>query len=338
MDISASLKMLCSCTGVSGDENSAARAALDLLLPYAPDAYVDKFGNVRAFIGDRSNGKPTLLLDAHIDEIGLVVTYIDKDGFIKIDKCGGIDRRLVLAQTVTIWGKTPIKGVVSTLPPHVAKDSDKTAKFSDLAIDAGYSAEQLSEIVSLGDRITVDGEFEQMNGSLVTSKAIDDRSGVCAILYALEQLKGGESKFNLAVQFSVQEEVGGTGAKISAFDTDADFGIAVDVSFAKTPGVKPEKSGKMGDGAMIGFAASLDHALSRRLTDLAKSSEIKYQCEIMGGSTGTNADEIASSRRGIRTMLISIPLKYMHTPVEVVDIEDIKSVGSLIAEFAKEGE
>lgn len=337
MEIKETLKALCEADGVSGGELNASKAALALLAQYAPDASIDHFGNVTAFIGDKSNGKPTLLLDAHIDEIGLIVTYIDDKGFIKVANCGGIDRRLLLAQTVTIWGKKPVKGVISTLPPHVASDSDKAAKLEDIAIDTGFTKEQLEEIVSLGDKITFDAEFSDLCGDKVTGKAIDDRSGVASILYALELLRGAELKFNLAVQFAVQEEVGGRGAKIAAYNAEPDFAIAVDVSFARTPGVEAWKAGKMGDGAMIGVAAALDRDLSDRLIALAKERDIPFQREVMGGDTGTDADDIAATRSGVRTMLISIPQKYMHTPAEVVDLKDVKAVGALIAAFAEEG-
>ena len=338
MDIKETLKALCRADGVSGGELNASKAALELLKRYAPDAEIDPFGNVTAFIGDKANGRRTLLLDAHIDEIGLIVTYIDDDGFIKVSNCGGTDRRLLLAQTVTIWGKEPIKGVISTLPPHVASDSDKAAKLEDIAIDTGFTKEQLEKIVSLGDKITFDAEFADLWGEKVTCKAIDDRSGVAAILYALELMKDKELKFNLAVQFAVQEEVGGRGAKIASYNAEPDLALAVDVSFARTPGVEAWKAGKMGGGAMIGISASLDRQLSQRLIDLASKRDIPFQREVMGGDTGTDADDIALTRGGVRTMLLSIPEKYMHTPVEVVDLQDIKAVSALIAAFAEEGE
>lgn len=337
MDINNVLKTLCSAPGVAGEEKSASETACELLKKYADNAAVDLFGNVTAFIGDKSSGKETLLLTAHIDEIGLIVSYIDDKGFIKVGKCGGIDTRLLAAQTVTVWGKKPIKGVISTLPPHVNPDTKKAMKLENAAVDTGYSKKQLEKIVSLGDKITFDSSFAQLMNGRVTGKAIDDRSGVASILYALELLKGRELKYNLAILFAVQEEVSSKGAIIGSYTAEPDLAIAVDVSFAQTPDVKPWKCGKMGEGAMIGIAPSLSKDITRELTAIAEEKGIKHQTEVMGSRTGTDADDISISKCGVRTGLISIPQKYMHTPVEVVETADIEAVGRLMAEFANAG-
>lgn len=335
MDITEILKKLCEADGVSGCEGNAAKTAADLLRAYASDAAADSFGNVTGFIGDRNNGKKTLLLEAHIDEIGFVVTYIDDKGFIKVAECGGTDRRLYAAQTVTIHGKAPVRGMIATLPPHVQSDSKAAMKKEELVIDTGYTKEQLEKLVSLGDRVTIDGKFSVMNGTRVTGKAIDDRGGVAAVLYALDLLKDKETAYNIAVLFASQEETGSRGAKIGAYNADADIALATDVSFAYTPGAKKEKCGVMGKGAMIGIAPVLSDEVTAELKRIAKNKEIPVQFEVMGGDTGTDADEISIAKSGVKTGLISIPLKYMHTPVEVVDTADICAVGRLMAEFAE---
>ena len=327
------LRQLCEADGISGEENSAAQTALKMLKEFDENAYIDSFHSVIGYIGEKDGKKPTLLLDAHIDEIGLIVTFIDDDGFIKVGQCGGIDRRLLLAQTVTVQGKEKIKGVISTLPPHVSADAKTAAKTEDIAIDTGFSKEELLARVSLGDKIVFDSGFSELPNDRVSCKAIDDRSGVAAILYALGLVKGKECAFNLAVQFSSQEELGGTGATIAAYNSAPDFAIAVDVSFAATPDAKPHLCGKMGQGVMIGYAPSLDKEMSARMTELAKKAEISYQTEVMSGKTGTNADEITVTRNGVRSVTLSIPEKYMHTPVETVQISDIENTGRLIAEF-----
>ena len=334
MNITEVLKKLCEATGVSGSEENACSVALQLLKEYAPDAKADKFGNVTAFIGDRNNGKKTLLLEAHIDEIGFIVTYIDDKGFIKVGECGGTDRRLYAAQTVTIHAKAPVKGVIATLPPHVNSDTKTAMKASEIVIDTGYSKDELEKLVSLGDRVTIDGKFSVMNGTRVTGKAIDDRGGVAAVLYALDLLKNKETDYNIAVLFASQEETGSRGATIGAYNADADYALATDVSFAYTPGAKKEKCGIMGKGAMIGIAPVLSDEVTGELKRIAAEKKIPVQFEVMGGDTGTDADEISITKSGVKTGLISIPLKYMHTPVEVVDTEDICTVGRLMAEFA----
>ena len=337
MEINKVLEKLCCAVGVSGSEEGASEVACELLKEYADNASVDKFGNVTAFIGDKNNGKKTLLLEAHIDEIGFVVTYIDDKGFIKTAECGGTDRRLYAAQTVTIHSKHPVRGVISTLPPHVSSDSKSAMKKEDIVIDTGYNKETLEKLVSLGDRITIDGKFSVLSGTRVSGKAVDDRGGVAAVLYALSLLKDKEADYNIAVLFASQEETGSRGATIGAYTSEADYCLSTDVSFAYTPGAKKEKCGIMGKGAMIGISPVLSEEVTEKLKAVASDKNIPVQFEVMGGETGTDADEISVIKSGIKTGLISIPLKYMHTPVEVVDTEDIKAVGKLMYKFAVGG-
>lgn len=337
MNTTEVLNSLCSQAGVSGGEFPASKCALQLLKNYTENAKIDDFGNVIGYLGE-DESKPLILLDAHIDQIGFTVTYICDDGFLKVGKCGGIDVRTLLAQTVTIHGKETLKGVISTLPPHVAKEKDKAAKLEDIVIDTGLSGERAKELISQGDFVTVDGRFSVLAGNRVCSPATDDRAGVVSLLYALEILKEDkELPFRVAVQFAAQEEVGGRGARIAAFNIDPDYAIAVDVSFAQSKGVDPSKCGKLGKGPMIGIAASLDRKISAGLIETAKSAEIPYQTEVMGGDSGTDADDISVSRGGVRTGLVSVPQRYMHTPCEVLDIADIENTGRLIAEFIKKG-
>ena len=334
------LEKLCGAAGVSGAEGNAAETAAKLLAEYAPDAATDKFGCVSGFIGDRNNGKPTVMLEAHIDEIGFIVTYIDDDGFLKVGNCGGTDRRLYAAQTVTVHTEGgDISGVICTLPPHVASDSSKSMKTEEVAIDIGYTSREAAEkVVSPGDRVTIDNTLAALCGTRVTSKALDDRAGVAAVLYALELTKGRELPYNVEVLFASQEEVGSRGAVIAAYRSRADVALATDVSFAYTADEKKHECGTMGKGAMIGISPVLDREITAELKKLAAEQKIPHQFEVMGRDTGTDADDISVSHGGIRTGLISIPIKYMHTPVEVADTEDIKAVSRLMAAFITGGE
>lgn len=332
------LKILCAATGVSGDEFSAAQKAAELLRKYIKDAHVDSFGNVVALLPSKKEGAPTLLLDAHIDEIGMIVTAIDEKGFLKVDKCGGIDRRLLAAQVVTVHAKEKLLGVVGSKPPHLEKkeDSLKTVTFEEVYVDVGLPKEKAEELVSPGDRITMNGSFTELLNERVCSKALDDRAGVAAILECLNLLEGEELPVNLAVEFSGREETGGQGAHMAAYRLKPDISIAVDVSFAHTPDADEWKCGKLGEGTLIGFSAALDKEISDLLVSLAKEKEIAFQYEAMGGrSTGTNADDILVTRGGVRQGLLSIPLKYMHTPVEVIAVSDLKATARLMAEFIR---
>ena len=321
--------------GVSGDENEAAQLALSYLKEYTDDCCI-KNGNVIGNFGVREDGKKHILIDAHIDQIGFVVSYITDDGFLKISNCGGIDRRLLLAQQVVVMGKKNIDGVICSIPPHLEKDDSKVPEISDICIDIGMTKEEAENIVSLGDKIVFRQKSSELLGDRITGASLDDRCGVAAILYALDKLKNEQVNCSYTVLFSTQEEVGERGAKIGVFDIAPDIALAVDVSFALTSDDSELKCGKMGKGCMIGFAPTLDRELSKQLTEIAEKNNMPYQREIMSGETGTNADRFSVNCGGVKACTLSIPLKYMHTPVEVISMSDVENTGELIAAYIKE--
>jgi len=337
-EIKQNLKTLCEVIGVSGLENIASQKAAELLKEFTSEVTVDHFGNVVGVIKSKNPNAKTLLLDAHIDEIGMIVTAIDDKGVLKVSTCGGFDRKLISAQEVTIHcADKDIMGVVGSKPPHLEKgdEAKQVPEIDDIFIDIGFSKEQAEQHVQLGDRITIKSTFNELLNNRISSKALDDRAGVAAILEALRLLKDKELDVNLVAVFSAQEEVSCVGAKIASYGVNPDEAIAVDVSFAYTSDADEHKCGKMGKGVMIGVSAVLDKRMSDKLTAIAKEKEIPYQIEVMGGrSTGTNADAIVITRNGVNASVLSIPEKYMHTPVEVVEIADIEAVAKLIAEYA----
>ena len=334
VEVSALLEKLCAAKGVSGAENRAADVAAELLGRYMP-VKIDPLGSVT---GTKGNGDVHILLDAHLDQIGLIVTAIDETGFLKVAKCGGADIRVLAAAEVTVHGKEDIFGIITSTPPHLSKpeDSSKAKSFDEIAVDIGMKREDAMKIVSPGDRITFNGGFSKLLGNRVASPSVDDRAGVTAILRCLEMLEGKELNCRLSVMFSVQEETGGSGAQTGAFTAAADEAIAVDVSFATAPGISGEKYASLGGGTMIGYAPSLDYEMSRCLSDIAEKKNIPNQPEVMGGKTGTNCDEIQISGRGVKTALLSIPLRNMHTAIEVCDLEDIENTAKLMAEYILE--
>lgn len=333
MELLKTLTELCAQRGVSGDEKNASEKAAQLLREYA-DVTTDAFGNVYGIVGTHEQSKQTLLLEAHIDEIGMIVTYITDDGFLKISACGGTDERVLTAQQVTVCGRKSLTGVVTSIPPHLQKDGESSESGS-YYVDIGMTKAQAEKIVSLGDRVLVENELEIMREHIVTSKALDDRSGVAAVLWALDKLKGKQTNYNISVLFAAQEETGERGAQTGAYRLSPDLAVAVDVSFAKTHFESEEDCGIMGRGVMIGVAPSLCAELSDAFINTAKQSDIPYQIEVMNGKTGTDADKISVTKSGVKTVTLSIPLKYMHTPTEVLDLRDIDCTASLIAEFAQ---
>ncbi len=337
MNIKEILSKLSMSDGVSGNEVNASQTALSILKGYTENCYIDKTGNVIAEFGERTDNGCHIMLDAHIDQVGLIVTSITENGFIHFANVGGIDRRLLPAQQLVIHGKENIKGVVCSIPPHLSgSDEGKAAKLEDMLIDTGLSYEEICSKVSLGDLITFDTQFKELLDNKVTGSALDDRCGIASVIYALELIRECETE-SFTVVFSTQEELGERGAKLAAYKINPDIAIAVDVSFAYTQGDCEYKCGKIGKGAMIGVSPSLSKTLSDKLISICKTNDIPYQTEVMNGLTSTNADQFSVNRNGCKAGTVSIPLKYMHTPSEIVKIEDIENTGRLLAELLKKG-
>ncbi len=333
MDIKQTLRLLTSQTGVSGDEGSASEIAAELLREYASDVSTDPFGNVTGTIKCGVENAKTLMLDAHIDQIGMLVSYIDDRGFLKVGACGGLDMRTMLAQSVTVHGSEKVQGVICTLPPHVSSDHSKVPEVGELAIDIGMTKAQAEEVIALGDRVTVNSCFRDL-GRFISAPSVDDRGGVCVILRALDILKERNSAYDIAVCFSAQEETGERGVKQATFRLEPDEAIIVDVSFGRTPDSSAHETAELGSGAMIGVSAVLDKPMTSAMQTIAASADIPYTIEVMPSSTGTNADAVSVSRSGVKCSTISIPIRYMHTPIETVDISDIEAAAQLIAAYA----
>jgi len=220
------------------------------------------------------------------------------------------------------------------------KKSDEVIKADSIRIDTGLTHSQVSELVSLGDVVTVSGELVPLLNNNVSGAALDDRAGVCAVLIALGLLKNSKCGFNIAVSFSVQEELGCRGASVTTYNLEPNYAIAVDVSYGLSPHCSDPKTeykcGKLGGGPMIGYAPSLCREMFEGLKRTADEWDIKYQLEIMNRDTGgTNADSISTVKGGVKTALVSIPLRYMHTAVETACLEDIEAAGQLIAAFVE---
>ena len=328
------LKTLTSAMGVSGAEEKINEVLKSILEPYG-QVSTDSMNNIYCTFGEGYH----FLLDAHLDEIGMIVKSISDDGFLKIDKCGGLDARMMLGYEVSVLSSNggTLRGVISTLPPHLQKDDDskKVPEISDLSVDIGMTKAEAEKLVLPGDRVIFKRNFTPLLGTQLSSSVLDDRSGVASIILAIDELKNVPCK--ITVMFSSQEEVGCRGAKIGPYQKKVDEAIAVDVSFGYSPLCKKTDCGELGKGPMIGFSPILNREMSRRLVEVAKKYDIPYQNEIMGGGrTGTNADFITVSESGIKTALISIPEKYMHSPIEIVDTKDVENTARLIAAYIRE--
>jgi endoglucanase len=283
------------------------------------------------------------MLAAHMDEIGLMVRYIDDKGFIKFSKIGGINDQMLLNQDVYIQtSKGNINGVIGSKPPHKIKKSEKNkiVKHDHMFIDIGASSrDEALEMVSIGDPIIIKQDFDDLGKSLVKGKALDNRVG-CAIL--IEVLKRADSKATIYGVGTVQEEVGLKGAKTSAFRINPDLALALDVTIAGDhPGIKEEEApSKFGEGPAIILADAsgdgiITHPMVKKLLiSIAEEENIPYQLEVSEGGT-TDGTAIHLTRKGIPTGVISPPSRYIHTPVSVVNLEDIENTINLIVAVLK---
>lgn len=331
MDTKELIKKLTAVPSVSGSESNLKELLTEMLEPYGK-VETDALNNIFCTFGEGYH----ILLDAHIDEIGFAVTSVTEDGFLKLGGCGGIDRRLILGSEVSVWGREEVKGVISTLPPHLQENGSENnvPELSAVSVDIGMCKAEAEKLVSPGDKITFKRHFDSLMGNQISANCLDDKTGAASIIMALDALK--KLPVKITVMLSAQEEVGTRGAKSGAYGKNVDEAIAVDVSFGYTPGCNKEECGEIGKGAMIGISPTLDKDISSALIRCAEKDGIRYQTEVMNGRTGTNADVINLTEGGIKCGLISIPLKYMHTPVEVVDIGDVESVSKLIVSYIKE--
>ena len=333
MDVKEILFKLSAAAGVGGLPD-APQTAADMLSKYASVSR-DGAGNVIGKIS--GNSEYNIMLDAHIDEIGFMVTSVDENGFVTVTDSGGIDSRLLPAMEVIIHGKRKVYGVFCSTPPHLSKKDDAPRKLSEMHIDTGLGAEA-AEIISVGDRVTYSTVPAALLNGCMTGKSFDNRAGVASLIRAAELLhEHGSLPCGVTILLSVEEELGCLGAGSAAYAIRPDEAVAVDVSYAKSPGTPPNKTGILGSGPMIGVSPTLCGEITERLKATAKENGIQYQIEAMGGKTSTNADVISISGSGIKTGLVSIPLRYMHTPVEVITESDVENTARLLYEYILKG-
>ena len=318
--------------GPSGAEEPAALRAMELLEDYAA-VRTDSMGSVIAELGDEDAAEH-ILLDAHMDEIGMVVTSIDDDGFLRVCRCGGVDRRVLPGSEVCVYGRKPLFGIIGFVPSCISSaETDKAPEWEEVFVDVGLPASEVRELVPLGSRIIIRKNVSMLRGGRITGRALDNRAGAAALIRCVQLLDGEKLPCRLTVLLSSREEIGGQGAKCAAFDAEPTQAIAVDVGFANQPGAPRDKCGDLGKGPMIGFYPVLSRRITERLCELADENAIPWQYDVGGSSSGTNADEIAVSRSGVMCGLLSIPQRNMHTQVEICDCEDIENTARLLAKY-----
>ena len=335
LEIKEELKLLCETEGISGFENKACQKAEQLFQPYCDKTERDTFGNVFAYrFSDQPQAK-TILLDAHIDQIGFLVTGILSDGFLRFTQVGGVDPRMLLGCEVNILADQPYYGIISCMPPHLlaAGEQDKAVPMHEMVIDTGLLDAEGK--IKIGTPIVYGTEMCSLSADSITGKCLDDRAGVIALLEVFKKLQNVKLPYHLVAMISSQEEVTSLGASIGTYRLRPEYAIAVDVGHAKTPDTPAGKAFTFGGGPMIGMGPNLNTPLTKALIRTAKTEDIPYQLEVMEGATGTNAWDMQVIACGTAMGLVSIPLKYMHTQIETIRISDLQAVADLIYHFLR---
>ena len=336
MDYQQILGRLCALSGPSGFEGPVAQAAAELLRPLMDEVHVDRMGSV---VGVRRCGKenaPKLLLDAHLDEIGFLVTG-HEEGFLRFAPLGGVDPRMLPDRELTILTQPPVVGVVACMPPHVQsrEDMDQSQPIKELYIDVGLSQEEAERRIPVGTPAVYRTGCAPLGKNLLCGKALDDRACFAILLDAAEQLRGEKLDVDLYILGSTQEETHSTGAITAAYGIVPDLCVAVDVTHGDSPDAPKDKTFKLGGGPVIGVGPNCTRWMTRRLEAKAKELEMDCQIEVMSGHSGTNGWDLQISREGVATAVLSLPLRYMHTPVETAHRADLTDTARLLAAFIR---
>ncbi len=333
------LARLCAQPAPSGREAQLFLLLQEELSALGASISSDALGNLCARFESGAQGAKTLLLDAHMDEIGLMVTALESGGFVRVCSVGGISPRVLPGALVRIHAEGgDVPAIIASKPPHLQKEEEqkKLQEVKDCLLDTGL--EDAAALVRVGDFVTFEGPLQRM-GDCVCAKALDDRAGLAVLILALRELKESLNSLpvNLVFLASSQEEVGLRGAHVAAFALRPDAALIVDVGHGKTPDTSDEvRCFPLGEGPMVGFGPNLCRSLSERLCSLARQGGIPHQREAMGGHTGTNAWAIQTAGGGAPCALLSLPLRYMHSTTETANIADLLHASALIAAFVRD--
>ncbi len=330
------LSKICKTPGASGFEQKVREIVLDELKGIVDHLEIDNMGNVYALKKGKSNKK--VMIGAHMDEIGFMVTHIDEKGFIRFTTLGGFDPKTLTAQRVIVHGKKDIIGVMASKPIHVmtADEKNKVAKLSDYFIDTGLSAEEVKELVEIGNPVTREREFIEM-GNCVNGKSLDNRLAVFILIEALKQLKGKEVPYDVYGVFTVQEEVGIRGANVSSMKIKPDFGFGLDTTIAfDLPGAAAhEMITKLGEGTAIKImdaSTICDYRMVDYMKKTADKHSIKWQPEILTAGGTDTAGIQRMTEGGSIAGAVSIPTRHLHQVIEMANKDDIQgSIDLLIA-------
>ncbi|MFN2507190.1 MAG: M42 family metallopeptidase [Chthoniobacterales bacterium] len=332
------LKQLVETPSPSGYEHEVQKLVRERIRPWCDDVRTDVMGNV---FGIRNpEGKPRVMLAGHCDQIGFIVNYITDEGFLHIDPIGGVDPVVATSQRVSIMTRDGIvPGVIGRKAIHLMDEEDrkKVPKMHDLYVDIGVSSKaEALELISFGDAGVFLQPYIELANERAVAMAFDNKMGTWIVTEVLRLLHGQEIEASVVGVSTVQEEIGLRGAHTSAFSSEADVGIALDVAHGTdTPGIEKKKAGdfKIGGGPIVARGANINPRVFELLLQVAEEEGIAFQIGPAAKGTGTDANAMQLSRGGMATGLLSVPLRYMHTPNELLAIEDLENTARLLAAF-----
>ena len=324
-------------TGVTGFEHHEVAGLITTAFKeYCDEVWTDTLGNV---IGHKKgNGKYKVLFAAHMDEIGLMVSGYEEGGFLRFTTVGGYDQRSLVSQEVYVHGKEKLYGVIGVKPPHITKpeEAKNAHKVEDMAVDTGLNDEKLKELVRIGDIITIKRNMVELQGDTIAGKALDDRAGLAALYQCMQDLNNINCDIDVYYVASVQEEIGAKGALTACYDIEPDIAIALDVCHGISPDVAEPRGKKMGGGPVITCGINIHPKVHESLVKSAKDAFLPHQISVSPGMSGTDAMTMQVSKYGTCAGVVSLPLKYMHTSVEVMRMKDITLTGKLLSNYVKD--
>jgi endoglucanase len=334
-DLLPLLKSLLTAPGLSGHEAPIREIIESAWHPLTDELSVSRLGSLHGLKnGVGPKPRPTILIASHMDAIGLMVTSI-QDGFLRVTEVGGLDARVLPGQLVTVHGRRDLPGVIVQPPAHVlpsgAQDGPVPIKY--LLVDTGMRPRQVQRQVRIGDLISFSQEPVQLQGDTLAGRSLDNRASVAALTLCLEELQTRKHAWDVWAVATSQEEVTMGGARTSAFQLRPDLAVAVDVTWGKSPNTPEHKTFPLGKGLTLGWGPNIHPGLHKSFIKVADQFEIPYAVEVMPRHSGTDAFALQVAAEGIPTMVVSIPLRYMHTSVEVVALKDIKRTSHLLSEF-----
>lgn len=335
IDLTAFLKQLITVSGLSGYENPVCQMIEDVWRPITDDLVISRLGSLQGLHrGVAPEPRPSVLFAAHMDAIGLMVTGLE-DEFLRITAIGGVDERILPGQLVTVHGREDLPGLVVQPAGHLLPSDVQQipVPMAYLWVDVGLSAEQVRRKVRVGDLISFAQPPLDTAAETLAGHSLDNRASVVALTHCLELLQERTHVWDVWAVATVQEEVGSWGAQTSAFAIRPSLAVAIDVTFGSGPGSPNHKSFPFGEGLTLGWGPEVHPRLYQVLDDLAKHLEIPCVMEPMPRHSGTDATALQVTQEGIPCAVLSIPLRYMHTPIEMVSLKDITRAGRLLAEF-----